>query len=181
VGYVLAVGGIAFRGGEGGDALSLDDRADPFSNDYTLESGNSGRAFAYRNSSLTVAYEGFEGLGLQAGAGTNHVYVKSTLAETPVTVTTGSGRNDVILNSQGSVAGSGTADKIRSVVTVKGKGTADTVHVGDYKDSTADQVTITEDSVGGGAGDTLFGGGRLVYSALEGLNVNLSLDVKDAG
>ena len=177
-GNVNAVTSQVYLHGEGGhDDLRLDDSSDGVGDTLTLTEKEVGAepGDTFFGAGGALNYGGFESLRVDLGQGADDVNVRATNASTPVEINTGDGEDDVAVDSNGAHAGGDVAG-VNSALTVHGQAGGARVTLENSGGTLdGDFVTITNSTVGAGAGDEFFGaGGGLFYGGLNTLTVNTS-------
>ena len=157
----------------GAATLTVDDSGSGTSNTVTLS--NSGVTSAASNlfgSGGSLTYASVASLVINDGSGGNQIQVLGTASGTSTTINTGSGNDNIVVDSSpGSPTGN--VNGILSSLVVNGMGGVNTLLVEDRNDTLAKTITITSSQVGSAVGDSLFGaGGSLTFNAIANLTVN---------
>jgi hypothetical protein len=159
---------VTVNGQGGNDLMFFNGQRDTSATTYYLVTGLV--EWVTSISSPLITYNNIAALTLNAGAGSNTIYVE-TAASTAVTVDA-SANNTIALGGifLGHVAG------INVPVTIFGVGSTDQVILNDQGNfSTADQLTATGSGVKTNPGGSFFGpGGSLAYSAIGTVTIDTS-------
>jgi hypothetical protein len=167
------LGPVAVTGQGGTTAVSVDDSGSTSSNTLTLSATTlTSAANNLFGAGGSLAYSALGALTIKDGSGGNHIQILSSAAGTLTTIQTGTGDDDVVLDSTpGSTPGD--VNGILGSLVVNGQAGANTLLVEDRNDSIARHFTITSSLIGGGPGDNLFGSGAsLTYASLGSLTLN---------
>ncbi|QJW94920.1 beta strand repeat-containing protein [Frigoriglobus tundricola] len=149
-------GAVTVNGGDGTDAVVLNDQADTVGNFYGITSTT-----VRRNFTTLLNYATAESLTLSAGAGNDTAVVKSTRAGTPVTLKMGAGDDVADIESDND-----TLDDIQGAVTVDGQAGSDQLTMTDTGATVFNTYTITATTA------ARAGTATVTYANLENLNVN---------
>ena len=172
------IGSLTIDGGTGGATVTVHDEANPHGglllHHYTIT--NTDLTFfdtvlPVNNVSPvvgTIQYAHLTGLTLDTSNLRNVETVQSTATGTPVTINGGTGANAFTVGDNGSVK------NILSPVTIKGSGANSALVVDDASATTQDKVTVGTAQVGSATDQFFASGGRLNYSGLGSLTLNLS-------
>jgi hypothetical protein len=148
------------------DTLWVEDQLAPVGHNYDITDQSITR------DGVSIGYDGFESVQLDASGGTNTIKVESTLFGTYVLVHAGTGDSQITVGKNVSGSGS-TVDYIRGPLAIHGQGGTDNLLTDDRTDPIGATVTITASTVGAGFGDSYFGvGGSLEYEQMNTLTVD---------
>jgi hypothetical protein len=132
-------------------------------------------------STATVNYTNVTSLRLDTGAVDTSVGVWSTPAGAPLTINTQIGDRPPVRKPsfrRGGITANQIQVEVKNLhggLTLQGSGPNDSLLLDDSAATTPDRVTVTPTQVGAAAADNFFGsGGRLSYSGLRRLTLNLS-------
>jgi hypothetical protein len=171
-------------GGGAGDTLLLNDVSDPVASQVTVTQDSVGANLANGDTFFgpggNLRYMGLSGLTILMGTDQrardsgNNVEVENTAPGTKTLIRTGGG--DDLIRVFAAIASRTGTGGVQSPLTIDGQGGIDTLDAFDTAATLPARATLTDSTLGAGAGDTFFSpGGTLTYSSIAAFNVFMGI------